>query len=127
MLEELVLIATHVGYDIECGPGGLEELGSAWTVSEGRCRAERFDGAKCQLAAVVLPGCYQSGLCREHETARRLLNLLYHGEKTPALVRLLLRFYQAETIFKNRNDKGCLLYTSPSPRDKRQSRMPSSA
>ena len=27
--------------------------------------------------------------------------------------------------FKNLND--CLLYTSPSPRDKRQSRMPSSA
>ena len=25
------------------------------------------------------------------------------------------------------NNKGCLLYTSPSPRDKRQSRMPSSA
>ena len=24
-------------------------------------------------------------------------------------------------------DRGCLLYTSPSPRDKRQSRMPSSA
>ena len=26
-----------------------------------------------------------------------------------------------------KNVKGCLLYTSPSPRDKRQSRMPSSA
>ena len=26
-----------------------------------------------------------------------------------------------------RGAKGCLLYTSPSPRDKRQSRMPSSA
>ena len=26
-----------------------------------------------------------------------------------------------------RLDNGCLLYTSPSPRDKRQSRMPSSA
>ena len=25
------------------------------------------------------------------------------------------------------SEKGCLLYTSPSPRDKRQSRMPSSA
>ena len=25
------------------------------------------------------------------------------------------------------HDEGCLLYTSPSPRDKRQSRMPSSA
>ena len=27
----------------------------------------------------------------------------------------------------NAFDNGCLLYTSPSPRDKRQSRMPSSA
>ena len=26
-----------------------------------------------------------------------------------------------------REDRSCLLYTSPSPRDKRQSRMPSSA
>ena len=31
-----------------------------------------------------------------------------------------------KTIIMN-NQKGCLLYTSPSPRDKRQSRMPSSA
>ena len=30
--------------------------------------------------------------------------------------------------FKNiPNDKGCLLYTSPSPRDRQKSRMPSSA
>ena len=29
--------------------------------------------------------------------------------------------------FKNEQNKYCLLYTSPSPRDKRQSRMPSSA
>ena len=28
---------------------------------------------------------------------------------------------------RNRRPRGCLLYTSPSPRDKRQSRMPSSA
>ena len=30
--------------------------------------------------------------------------------------------YKVDTLVK-----GCLLYTSPSPRDKRQSRMPSSA
>ena len=30
-------------------------------------------------------------------------------------------------LFKINNIKPCLLYTSPSPRDKRQSRMPSSA
>ena len=35
-----------------------------------------------------------------------------------------LWFSKAESQFKV---KGCLLYTSPSPRDKRQSRMPSSA
>ena len=28
---------------------------------------------------------------------------------------------------KVKNDKGCLLYTSPSPRDRQKSRMPSSA
>ena len=31
------------------------------------------------------------------------------------------------TIFKNPNSYTCLLYTSPSPRDQRGSRMPSSA
>ena len=30
-------------------------------------------------------------------------------------------------ILQNAKNKGCLLYTSPSPGDKRQSRMPSSA
>ena len=32
-----------------------------------------------------------------------------------------------EASAEMQKDKGCLLYTSPSPRDKRQSRMPSSA
>ena len=34
---------------------------------------------------------------------------------------------ECEALKRVRNDMGCLLYTSPSPRDKRQSRMPSSA
>ena len=34
---------------------------------------------------------------------------------------------QAIQIYKDGNYKDCLLYTSPSPRDKRLSRMPSSA
>ena len=43
------------------------------------------------------------------------------GEKTDEhRSRLLCRFLDEETYH-------CLLYTSPSPRDKRQSRMPSSA
>ena len=34
---------------------------------------------------------------------------------------------QLEKREEPKQDYGCLLYTSPSPRDKRQSRMPSSA
>ena len=43
---------------------------------------------------------------------------------------LLFRFGRRPVTFKNmilESDRACLLYTSPSPRDKRQSRMPSSA
>ena len=35
-------------------------------------------------------------------------------------------FLQLDPTYSGRSE-GCLLYTSPSPRDKRQSRMPSSA
>ena len=38
-----------------------------------------------------------------------------------------LRLSLAENLRKIDRNKDCLLYTSPSPRDKRQSRMPSSA
>ena len=34
---------------------------------------------------------------------------------------------ECDTNYDTETEKGCLLYTSPSPRDKRQSRMPSSA
>ena len=35
--------------------------------------------------------------------------------------------FQMKTDFKPAGDQPCLLYTSPSPRDMRRSRMPSSA
>ena len=50
------------------------------------------------------------------------LNLLYDQVK---MVRGMEGYgWFANTIF---HDKGCLLYTSPSPRDRQKSRMPSSA
>ena len=41
--------------------------------------------------------------------------------------RVLSKLTGAEVWLKFENFQFCLLYTSPSPRDKRQSRMPSSA
>ena len=44
------------------------------------------------------------------------------GFGSPALITLMGLFALSSGLFRS-----CLLYTSPSPRDKRQSRMPSSA
>ena len=52
-----------------------------------------------------------------------LLQLTYN----PSIKWLLPEGEPPYTPAEGTNDEGCLLYTSPSPRDKRQSRMPSSA
>ena len=45
----------------------------------------------------------------------------------PQDIILFIRTVMSEPIVAAEISKLCLLYTSPSPRDKRQSRMPSSA
>ena len=50
--------------------------------------------------------------------------VLVHDAARPCLSKKTLDSLLSEV---KRNNIGCLLYTSPSPRDKRQSRMPSSA
>ena len=67
---------------------------------------------------------------------RELLPLLLEaGHQLTVVSRRLARGYDAERAdgrliwmqFDPASSSTCLLYTSPSPRDKRQSRMPSSA
>ena len=63
-------------------------------------------------------------------TIREYLTLLEGVDKNVANDSLDGFYYFARTaLVKDERDldKFCLLYTSPSPRDKRQSRMPSSA
>ena len=50
-------------------------------------------------------------------------NLMLDGKKSISYS----IFYGAIELVEERTKENCLLYTSPSPRDKRQSRMPSSA
>ena len=47
--------------------------------------------------------------------------------KKGILFRDITTLIKNEKAFSNTIEQICLLYTSPSPRDKRQSRMPSSA
>ena len=58
----------------------------------------------------------------DHETASILSDLIRNAERDGSVSHGLFRLPAYVTGLK-----GCLLYTSPSPRDKRQSRMPSSA
>ena len=57
-----------------------------------------------------------------------VINRLSQSDPTINLIKFYRNYGKAAALaegFKYAN--GCLLYTSPSPRDKRQSRMPSSA
>ena len=62
----------------------------------------------------------------------RLIDLAKHFSKSPDKREFDALISTGETVSSALltialQSKGCLLYTSPSPRDKRQSRMPSSA
>ena len=50
--------------------------------------------------------------------------ILVLSEQDPSSLGDLVKYGLTATVY---TEEGCLLYTSPSPRDKRQSRMPSSA
>ena len=64
------------------------------------------------IAAIALPS-YQSSVRK--------------SKRTEAKTELLQVMARQEQYFSETRKYTCLLYTSPSPRDKRQSRMPSSA
>ena len=49
------------------------------------------------------------------------------GIKDPEIITLYRCQFLLEDVFKNYKGSSCLLYTSPSPRDRQKSRMPSSA
>ena len=62
---------------------------------------------------------------REQKVLDRILQHTKAKYLKDSIVRIWREIFQAST--KLQEIDSCLLYTSPSPRDKRQSRMPSSA
>ena len=60
------------------------------------------------------------------ERTRRQVNNLRHATNSELLCEAFLHAYTGQPL-PNDDDLSCLLYTSPSPRDRTRSRMPSSA
>ena len=66
------------------------------------------------------------------EIIKRAVHDIQPGQKDTVMVACLMRIYDAVMNQREHNPSwqlstGCLLYTSPSPRDRQKSRMPSSA
>ena len=92
----------YPGYEYELGRGGQEAYGGHEFMVICRSNGTAWP----PLVPQGMYGCWFSD--KEHEVARGAIQLRDPNEKRGSVYI-------------------CLLYTSPSPRDKRQSRMPSSA
>ena len=101
---------------------------SAWIARSGRDAmagsniALRWDRSKPSTG--VDPDVYLVEPAPPKGEAEKSLCLWKEGHHAP---RVAIEVVSAETADKDYHDGPCLLYTSPSPRDRTRSRMPSSA
>ena len=65
-----------------------------------------------------------SKVFKDHKSKKKIFYLV---SKDKDLIDLFINFSNFKEYKREKGFKGCLLYTSPSPRDKSSSRMPSSA
>ena len=79
------------------------------------------------VACVNLPNMHYPKVQKVDVYAQSIQQLLALGDFQIASYHLSLSFCPSSALWKPVHSWLCLLYTSPSPRDKRQSRMPSSA
>ena len=90
---------------------------------------ERRDGGVV-LAFLRENGEVNGYYCQCNEGSEKRMNLDKYGKASIEAVFQLDLDSEGETTFvlsRSANAYGCLLYTSPSPRDRQKSRMPSSA
>ena len=104
----------------------IQELGNRLVLASGKGESRTFTFFLIddpQINAFAIPGGYigvNSGLVEAMAVEEQLASVIAHE------VAHVTQRHHARS-FATGNRATCLLYTSPSPRDKRQSRMPSSA
>ena len=117
------LITPHFAESTAGGEAGgqlrVESLRGEWSGGcKGTFQAVRDTGTKASAAATAAAAA----------ASRRLLGGVRRAVRNADEGTVLMWLRRAAWVRSLEGDaEGCLLYTSPSPRDKRQSRMPSSA
>ena len=93
-------------------------------------RFKNFDGSYSKVETTAGRMLLADSLPKNEKIEFNLINKVLTKKEVSNLIDIVYRFCgQKETVLfaDSVMQIGCLLYTSPSPRDKRQSRMPSSA
>ena len=119
IVNELFFIESQVFEDQACGHGGVTDIHDANGDGDGAIWADQVvsdlkleDASFCAVAAVFGDG--SEGLC-----------LTVNGDESKVVIGRIVT--TLEEVIKGEDITSCLLYTSPSPRDVEETRMPSSA
>ena len=116
------IIDTQCGWDItDFGLGNFDSMGLfLFTLRNGRLADLQRGGGMCYAEKLLISR--QDQLSPMHTHVIKAEDIINRGGAT-----LVVELFGSNASGGFAEDKGCLLYTSPSPRDLSTSRMPSSA
>ena len=109
---------------------GAKDSAKAMSKSQDKATAAQMEGFRLKEPYLSQIYTYSDRNMQDAMNKGRYLGDTYAGMDPRTAAGLDLQYDTAlanQQLANNMMDQTCLLYTSPSPRDKRQSRMPSSA
>ena len=124
-----LLIACLLGAAVGLGLVGVARAAIDTYEFKGEVERERFRSLTEELRC---PKCQNQNIADSNapiatDLRREIYRMLDDGRSDKEIVDFLVMRYGDFVMYKPPLDSRCLLYTSPSPRDRQKSRMPSSA
>ena len=122
---------TNIYLPIELAEGYSEDVKNCVVNQEGKYKKikekrgwDRNTFAENRITEAFLEGSYDKQIDEDKEFVEKVKGIFLNKGTNQAISENKDELYEN---FRFQEYRTCLLYTSPSPRDKRQSRMPSSA
>ena len=120
MFETALFISAFTTLFVIIDPPGCAPIFATLTKGTSRKHQQRMAFKSVGIAAIILIGFAYVGEWLFVKLGISLAALRIAGG-------IMLFIIGLNIVFEKRTEKRCLLYTSPSPRDRQKSRMPSSA